>query len=550
MPDDPVKRLKKYLEETEPPKCDEWLSGPLADLSTVLKKTCGASVEKASDLLRLDLALLNPGVQLQKTTEPSRQREFENTFQLLGRFWGAFLASCSLDKAGNPKAKGWTQPDVEVLLSLTVRAVYHEEYRERVAEFFVRRLLPAERVPAPFRRLVAEQFILLWWAFPIDWFNELAAITSLEKILAWTPLYEMARVANRHIQVLGRIEKDIEKDIENDRRIVSFHSTKGGSGKTTFAWAFASACSRDGKKVALVDLDLVNPCVLNAHLSAELPRQTLVTPVERILLGDIAEKALDNACLTLTRRGDADILLLSAAGTLRSRDSLYRDLAEQLTSEILSEPGWQRVVSHFKVLFDWLFEKKHCTCVVLDNSPGLDGFPLAVSAITTGYHGLPVLVCTLDRTDLGALPARFFRFSRLWNRVFMVMNKVHTDALAEGLFHDDQLDTDKVCKLSWAEGLRPGVLFARNTHVLPIPARDENSNRLVDEIGVIIDSERTLKIYKDWLDSTWAAFVPGVSSHLYADPVKSKDADGQEDYWRREVDRVTQHIKRALAGTQ
>ena len=112
-----------------------------------------------------------------------------------------------------------------------------------------------------------------------------------------------------------------------DRKITII-SGHYGTGKTEFAVNLAIAMARDGRKVSLVDLDIVNPYFRSIERKAQLEREGVVVHVT-------------------SQGGKADIPALPAAIM-----SVFIDPELQTVIDLGGDPGGARVLGYYKPQID------------------------------------------------------------------------------------------------------------------------------------------------------------------------------------------------------
>ena len=225
--------------------------------------------------------------------------------------------------------------------------------------------------------------------------------------------------------------------------MTSYHSVKGGTGKSTLAIAHALFLSQEcEEKVAVLDLDMLNPSLLAMRIFAKVhePFEFL----EPILTSSRPPDAGDMERALMNDNEYPNILFGSVFGPSRGRDLLSRMLSGHLET-------WQIVVDNLRILVEFLFAEKQCSHVILDNSPGFLGVAIPSAIVAAEHAGTFVLVSTLDTFDIGNIPLNQAAYDSLFRhrRRVIVLNKIPNDERIKSL----KLHKEVVLVQAWREAV-------------------------------------------------------------------------------------------------
>lgn len=191
-------------------------------------------------------------------------------------------------------------------------------------------------------------------------------------------------------------------------KVVSVHSSRGGTGKTIIATNLAALCAKRGLNVALLDLDFRAPSLKTVF------SRGIIEPTE-CWLNDF----MDGQCTI--RQALVDV---SQAYGLEGR--LFVGLANPASEAVrgIAEKSRDWEVSSVKKLFALrhsLFDEMNVDCCFFDTSPGVQHS--SINAIVSSDTA--VIVTTLDTIDLsgvGNMLAEFYDVFEKKNAI--IANKV------------------------------------------------------------------------------------------------------------------------------
>jgi len=175
--------------------------------------------------------------------------------------------------------------------------------------------------------------------------------------------------------------------------ILSIHSHKGGVGKSTLAAVLGIALARDGRKVCLVDLDLLAP-----GLHRVLQARPTCRPVLDYLVSDPAHpgshaKAAEVCAPPKMEFTDAPEILL-----VHGEVDVPR--ARALQAYLLTDYRTGLVQARLERLLDEIHQIHRANTFVLDTPPSLYGVSGAARDLLGPERALAVYVCTPTRPDL------------------------------------------------------------------------------------------------------------------------------------------------------
>jgi len=198
------------------------------------------------------------------------------------------------------------------------------------------------------------------------------------------------------------------------KKVLSIHSSRGGTGKTVIATNLAAIYAIKGLNVALLDLDFRSPSLVDVFSSA------LKDPV-RHWLNDLldgrckAEQALTNVSEAYGLKGK---LLLGLANPA----------IEAIRNMIEKSRAWE--VTAVKRLFSLrsrLFDDMDIDCCIIDTSPGIQY--TSVNAVVSS--DVSVVVATLDSLELKGLENMLVElYDAFAKRTVVLINKVFPETRA------------------------------------------------------------------------------------------------------------------------
>ncbi|HOE95590.1 MAG TPA: MinD/ParA family protein [Candidatus Sumerlaeota bacterium] len=192
------------------------------------------------------------------------------------------------------------------------------------------------------------------------------------------------------------------------RRIISLHSYRGGTGKSTLAANFAWFAAARGDRVAVLDCDLVSPGI---HILFGLERDQIQLTLVDFLWGKCG---LEETAYDVTERlrppGDGKCWLIPAS------------LTAQAITRVLEE-GYdvQRLNSHFDQLLEYL----DLDWLLIDTHPGLNRETLLTTAISDQL----ILILRPDQQDYyGTAVINELAAKLEIRRIHLILNKVYSQA--------------------------------------------------------------------------------------------------------------------------
>jgi MinD-like ATPase involved in chromosome partitioning or flagellar assembly len=192
--------------------------------------------------------------------------------------------------------------------------------------------------------------------------------------------------------------------------IITFHSYKGGTGKTLLSINLAAIFANRGKKVCLLDLDFSAPSL----------HAIFKTVKTEYWMNDY----LNRAC-------EIDKVLNDCSSDCVAREKLFVGLAnpssEAIRDMASKDRKWEmEALGRLFSLKNSLLEDLHFDYVILDTSPGLQYS--SINAVVSA--GVVLVVTTLDKSDMEGTQRMTQDLYRLFDRKTEVMlNKVPFDFL-------------------------------------------------------------------------------------------------------------------------
>jgi len=175
---------------------------------------------------------------------------------------------------------------------------------------------------------------------------------------------------------------------------ISFHSYKGGTGKTNISGNLAFYLAASGHKVGLVDTDVSGPGI---HALFSLK-------TEKTLVDCLQGKAELNEIVY--RYGEKDLYIIPSDATEEDLASFARDpaLAKEKLLDLFHE-------------FEKRYDLDH---IIFDCSPGLNRSSLLIM----GMAGFGIIVCTLDKQDIRGTYVISGVASRMKSKPWILFNKL------------------------------------------------------------------------------------------------------------------------------
>jgi len=207
---------------------------------------------------------------------------------------------------------------------------------------------------------------------------------------------------------------------------ISFHSYKGGTGKTNIASNLACYLAKIGYRVGLVDTDVSGPGV-HALFSLKTDRTLIDYLQDRAGLDDI-----------VYRYSKGELYIIPS-------DATEEDLVSYAKDPAMAKEKLQALFREF--------ETKHSLDhIILDCSPGLNRSSLLIM----GMSGFSIVVCTLDKQDIRGTYVISGVAKRMKSSPSILFNRVPKDKY--------EASRETLEELSRKLGLEPiGVIFFDQT---------------------------------------------------------------------------------------
>ncbi|MCW4025214.1 MAG: ParA family protein [Candidatus Bathyarchaeota archaeon] len=189
------------------------------------------------------------------------------------------------------------------------------------------------------------------------------------------------------------------------KKIIAVHSYKGGTGKTLMSVNLAATFAKQGRKVALFDLDFRAPSLF----------AILKAPNREFWLNDY----LNNAC-------DIDKVLWDISDRVSSSGKLYVGLANPSTEAIRDmsskDRKWEmRALGRILALRNTLLNDQDFDYIIFDTSPGLQYS--SINAIVAA--DFVVVATTSDKSDVDGTRRMLNELYNLFEKkTGLVINKV------------------------------------------------------------------------------------------------------------------------------
>jgi len=298
-----------------------------------------------------------------------------------------------------------------------------------------------DHIPPLVVKFAFHQFVLYWWAVPqkykskvFDIHQRLAPGLEGDFLLA-------AAEAARSIYDIVDTTAHPNRAPDQVGRVTTYHSVKGGTGKSSLAIAHAVDIAQKNKKVAIIDLDFLNPSLLAMHICADAPDNFRF--LEPILSSPSRPKATEIDGAFVSHPQLPSLVFGSVFGPGRERGILSTMLNRHIEE-------WRVVVDNLRVIVGFLLRRRGCTHVVIDNSPGLFGLAIPSAIVAAERGGTFVLVSTLDAFDAGNIPLNQASFDYLFRdrRRVLAFNKV-----PRGTAEQYAKDPSRILAQAWQEAL-------------------------------------------------------------------------------------------------
>jgi len=175
---------------------------------------------------------------------------------------------------------------------------------------------------------------------------------------------------------------------------ISFHSYKGGTGKTNISGNLACYLTSKGHKVGLVDTDVSGPGI-HALFSLKTKKTLVDYLLDKARLEDIVYK-----------RGEGELYIIPSDATEEDLVSYSKDpeKAKQKLQTLLKD-------------FESRYDLDH---IIFDCSPGLNRSSLLIMGMTE----FSIVVCTLDKQDIRGTYVISGVAQRLKSRPRILFNKL------------------------------------------------------------------------------------------------------------------------------
>jgi len=201
--------------------------------------------------------------------------------------------------------------------------------------------------------------------------------------------------------------------------IVTFHSYKGGTGKTLLSMNLATLFATMGKRVCLIDLDLRAPSL---HLIFKNGKENWVNDY------------LNKVC-------NIEDVLTDCSTKETGKGKLFAGLANPSTEAILTMESknntWEmKVLGQLLSLKTYLLNEMHFDYVFFDASPGL--IYSSINAIVCA--DIVLLVTTTDKSDIeGTRRMIRDRYELFDKKIGIIINKVPKESLSLKIYNNNSI---------------------------------------------------------------------------------------------------------------
>ncbi len=175
--------------------------------------------------------------------------------------------------------------------------------------------------------------------------------------------------------------------------IISFHSYKGGTGKTNIVGNLATHLTNNGKKVMIIDLDTAGPGIhslLDVHYS-----NSLTSYLNK-------ECDVDDICYDLGN----GLYAIPCKATEEDMTTYCENVAE--TKRFMEELIGHHITAH------------DLDYVLLDCSPGIN----KSSLLALGVSDMPIIVTTVDKQDIGGTYVLSAIAQKMKKQLYVLFNKI------------------------------------------------------------------------------------------------------------------------------
>lgn len=238
----------------------------------------------------------------------------------------------------------------------------------------------------------------------------------------------------------------------NPGTVLTVHSYKGGTGKSTIATNLATIFSREGSNVCLIDLDLRAP-----SLDKVFGVNGRKFWVNDFLVGDC--KSSD--------------LLFDVSKVTKSKGRLFVALANPsmgaIREAVTKDRKWEmKALRRLITLNEYLVEKMAMDYIILDTNPGLSYSSINGVAVAD----LVLVIATWDASDLaGAQGMVSELYSLLEKRTIVLMNKIPEQLLIDKAMKKKLIDQFKKAFKLPVVGLLPcdcGILRQERSTIMAL----------------------------------------------------------------------------------
>lgn len=252
-------------------------------------------------------------------------------------------------------------------------------------------------------------------------------------------------------------------------KIIAVHSYKGGTGKTLLSVNLAATFAKNGKKVALFDLDFRAPSLF-AILKAE---------DSKVWLNDY-----------LNNNGEIEASLIDLSSKVSGGGKLYAGLANPSTDAIRDmsskDRKWEmRALGRLLALRENLLKNQKFDYIVLDTSPGLQYS--SINAIVAA--DFVVVATTGDRSDVDGTRRMLAELYNLFEKkTGLVLNKVIDSANAKKTEMNEKVKTTYHVPMLGMVPCFCEILRAEGNHIFPEDKPDHPFTKLLGEMAKKIET--------------------------------------------------------------